>query len=80
LNSAAARALVGIPLNLLLEGADRSIDGSQLPLHPIAPKGEHPHLSLLMTTHAAGAVVVKAAANEGRKHGKLMECPKVLAS
>jgi hypothetical protein len=75
-----ACCLVSIPLNLLLEGADRCVDRGKLPLHPIAPEGEHPHFAFLMTTHAGGSVVLRAAANEGGKHGKLMECLKVLAS
>lgn len=68
-------------MHLLLQRADRRVDGGQLALHAITPELQHAQLALLMASPAiATAFVADAAAAQGGKHEKVDKCPKVLAS
>ena len=68
-------------MHLLLERADRCVDGGQLALHTITPELQHAQLALLMAPPVvATAFVADAAAAQGGKHEKVDKCPKVLAS
>jgi hypothetical protein len=58
-------------LNLLFQGADRRIQGCQLPLSAITPEGEHLELALLMATALVVAVIDAATADrEEHRNGE----------
>jgi hypothetical protein len=54
-------------LDLLLQGADRRIQGGQLPLSAITPEGEHLEFALLMAA-TVGIAVVRATTADREEH------------
>jgi hypothetical protein len=54
-------------LDLLLQGADRRIQGGQLALSAITPEGEHLELALLMAA-TVGIAVVRATTADRKEH------------
>ena len=67
---------VAIALHLLLQGADRRIDGSELPFDAVTPEAQHPQLALLVATKSRRTVTRVAAAAKGGEHGKLGKAPR----
>ena len=57
-----------IPRNLLLECADRGVEGSQAPFGSIPPKSEHTELIALMLAPGFGSIHDWIAGGKGRKH------------